>query len=405
MKINYLLMLSFILGLFGCNKAPKETVTEQAYGPFTIRKVIRTGKSFNMNYGMVEGSATAYEVLYNGKAISAGDLEANTGLPGIWRVFHLPDAPGPALILGSQSLVLVTDEGASARVTPLHAQSSEFASVQWLDRFDGQPGVFRQIFSSDEVDTSAELSGGRFLAINGALVLDTRTLDILPFRDRSNVDGYVPTGGEILAVSPDTGQVVMMATPGYSAKDTPEEQALICFPLRGGQPYAVPFSMTATRLGGLSEATTEWVLDHFAWSDDPSTGWRLGQRSFDSPPPRKGRLQYTRHQGYTYTLDGVTGEMVAPMVDHIQAVLGLSPDSLRPADHGSIKYVCFSVNGIDYLVDHQVDAGRLEVRANEDRGRIDDRSSPVWTIGSSFNRLLGEGRFQDFFLPEKGDGE
>ena len=405
MKIHDLLMLSFILGLFGCTRAPKETITDRTYGSFTVRQVVRTGKTFNANYGMVHASTTTYQVLYKGQPLVPDDLASNTGLPGIWRVFHLPDAPKPALILGSQSLVLVTDEGALARVTPLHAQTNDFASVQWLDRFDGQPGVFRQVFSSDDVDTSAELSGGRFLAINGALVLDTRTLDILPFRDRSNVDGYVPSTGEILAVSPDTGQVVMMATTGYDVADLPEEQALVCFPLRGGRPYAIPFSMATTRLGGLSDATTEWVLDHFAWTADPSTGWRLGLRAFDSPPPRKGRLQYTRHQGYTYTLDGITGEMVAPLVDHIQAVLGLSPDNFRPADHGSIKYVWFSVNGIDYLVDHQVDAGRLEVRANDDRGRIDDRSSPVWTIESSFNRLLGEGRFQDFFLPDEGDGE
>jgi hypothetical protein len=94
MKIHYLIMFKLILSLFGCSRAPAGSTTSQAMGPFTIETITRHGTSFNMNYGRVKTTSISYEVKYKNEPLQFGEkLEVNTGLPGIWRVFYLKDAP------------------------------------------------------------------------------------------------------------------------------------------------------------------------------------------------------------------------------------------------------------------------------------------------------------------------
>ena len=174
-------MLQFILGLFGCNKAPTNTIISSDVGPFTIETITQTGKAFNANYGMVNQTTISYAVKYKGEPLKMSDnLETNTGLPGIWRVFFLKDAPTPSLILGSQSLYLVTIENDKPVIKTLFEQGSDFASIQWLDSEEGQPGMYREVYSSDQADTEVELSGGRYMAISHAVILDTKTFQIYP---------------------------------------------------------------------------------------------------------------------------------------------------------------------------------------------------------------------------------
>ena len=86
-------MLQFLLSLFGC-KSGSSATTSSEVGPFTIETITRTGKTWNMNYGRVSYTNVSYDVKYKGNVITMGDsLETNTGLPGIWRVFFLKDAP------------------------------------------------------------------------------------------------------------------------------------------------------------------------------------------------------------------------------------------------------------------------------------------------------------------------
>src|SRR6187549_751369 len=111
MKIYPFLMLQFILSLFGCSKAPSTTITSSELGPFTIETITKTGKTYNINYGRVGYSNVSYDVKFKGEPIAfEGGLEDNTGLPGIWRIFTLHNTPQPTLLLGSQSLYLVTLE-------------------------------------------------------------------------------------------------------------------------------------------------------------------------------------------------------------------------------------------------------------------------------------------------------
>ncbi len=48
-------------------------------GPFTIQADAATGKTFNVNYGLVDSTNVAYSIWFQGRPIQApGQLESNT---------------------------------------------------------------------------------------------------------------------------------------------------------------------------------------------------------------------------------------------------------------------------------------------------------------------------------------
>ena len=158
----FLLVIRFC----GCEKPPRITVAKAIVGPFTVETITETGKIQNADKGFAEYANISYAVKYKNDPVEISEeIETNTGLPGIWRVFYLRESPKPALIVGSQSFYLITLEDETPKVTTLHEQRESFGSVQWLDSEDGQPGLLRMIYSSDERDTDLDLVGGRFLAI------------------------------------------------------------------------------------------------------------------------------------------------------------------------------------------------------------------------------------------------
>jgi hypothetical protein len=110
------------------------TQKEMAYGPFVIKVDAISGKSYNINYGMVNQTSIGYSIWYEGKPVEfPSALQTNTGLPFLWRVYALPDAPAPTLLAGSQSLYLIYVKDGKPVVEPVLEQGSDFASVQFLD--------------------------------------------------------------------------------------------------------------------------------------------------------------------------------------------------------------------------------------------------------------------------------
>jgi hypothetical protein len=97
---------------------------------------------------MVNQTSIGYSIWHEGKPVEfPSALQTNTGLPFLWRVYALPDAPTPTLLAGSQSLYLIYIKDGQPVVEPVLEQSSDFASVQFLDSEGGQPGTFNEVFS------------------------------------------------------------------------------------------------------------------------------------------------------------------------------------------------------------------------------------------------------------------
>ena len=190
---------------------------EMAYGPFVIRADAITGKSYNINYGMSKQTNISYSIWFEGKpVVFPSALQTNTGLAFLWRVYALPDAPVPTLLAGSQSLYLIYIKDGQPIVEPILEQSSDFASVQFLDSEAGQPGTFMEVFSRsdtlgmDQLDT---LKGGRYLLVSGHQVLDVQTGNLRLFnKDNNPVDNYsYPQPDGALAFSPDHKKIVFNA--------------------------------------------------------------------------------------------------------------------------------------------------------------------------------------------------
>jgi hypothetical protein len=396
MKIHQLIMLQFILALFGCKKAPTISTATSEIGPFTIETITEKGKSYNTNFGLSNYTTISYDVKYKGEPLAFGDnLETNTGLPGIWRVFFLKDAPKPTLLLGSQSLYLVTLEDEKPVIKPLYEQGSDFASIQWLDSEGGQPGVFREIFSSDEYDKETQLSGGRYLAISHAVVLDTKTLEIYPYNTNNEpVEGHNINGWNVLAFSPDSTQLIYYGSRYNEANYEIVYSALLSYNFRTGKTYAVPFDKMATKLKDQSKITAEWITDYFEWSKQEDGALKLVARKIDTPPFQKGVLVYQRNQGYIYTLDPVKETMRDQLSSFIQAELKLDPSQVYKIDGDYANRVYIKINNAVFMMVYGEYGQDLVFRQD---GQIDvtENKALMTRISKGFNALLNTGKFED----------
>ncbi|HJW31274.1 MAG TPA: hypothetical protein VJ508_18730, partial [Saprospiraceae bacterium] len=283
------------------------------------------------NYGRVSYTNIAYQVQYKGQDLQMSDkLETNTGVPGIWRVFLLKDAPEPALLIGSQSIYLVTIEKEKAIVKPLFEQGSDFASIQWLDSEEGQPGIYREIYSSDERDKDFELSGGRYLAISHAVVFDTKTFQLYPFNtNNEDVDGYGVSQHKALAFAPDSTQVVYYGSKFDQNDYSITYPALICYDLKAGKAYAVPFEKAATNAFDEFRLETEWVNDYFEWTKNDQGQMRLQLKKLSQPLLKKGIITFERFPGYEYRVYPVKEHMADLLYDYMKSQLSFDTTKVQ----------------------------------------------------------------------------
>lgn len=392
-------MLGFLLSLFGCKKSPGASATSSALGPFTLETIVTKGKTWNMNYGRVPYTRISYEVKYKGQSLQFGDsLETNTGLPGIWRVFLLRDAPKPTLLLGSQSLYLVTLEGEKPAIRPLHVQSSDFASVQWLDSEQGQPGIYREIYSSDELDRDSLLAGGRYLAISGAAVLDTKTLELFPFNTNNEwIDGYSTGQRRAIAFSPDSTQVVFCGQKQDAVDYMKTLYACLCYDFRTASSYAVPFDAEALYMKMEERIDEAFISDHFTWVKDTGGSYRLEAKN--SPVPHKGSLFYARYAGYQYILDPVQEEMIEKLFAYIREQLHLDMTGVvRTTEQYNDKYL-IPYQGTTLRLEYGQYGNDLVLIEADPKLSYEQNKELLGSLGKGFNALLGQGKYQDLFLP------
>jgi hypothetical protein len=398
-------MLQFILSLFGCKKAPTITTTSQAAGPFTIETITEKGKTYNLNYGRVNYTTISYDVKYKGEPLQLGDqLETNTGLPGIWRVFSLKDAPAPTLLLGSQSLYLVTLENDKPAIKPLYEQGSDFASIQWLDSEAGQPGAYREIFSSDEFDTETELSGGRYMAISHAVVLDTKTKETFPYNtNNESVEGYGINGWNVIGFSPDSTQLIHRGYRYDSANYEIIHLALLVYNFKTGERYAVPFDKYKLKLKNDDKITPEWIADYFEWKPMEDGKLKLAARPLDTLPYQKGILFFERNKGYSYTLDPVKESMLEHLSAFIQAELKLDPSAVYRMDGDYLNRLYIKYGDITLMLIYGEYREDLVLRQDAEID-IAVNKEIMTRLGKGFNAILSTGKYEvewNVIAPEK----
>lgn len=101
------------------------------YPPFTIKKKNVYSTRYDINTAnTVDNSRSYYSLYYQDQLISLPEaLNQNTGVPGLWKVLILRDAPRPALLAGSKSVYLLTEAPDTYKITPVSEQHSDFARL------------------------------------------------------------------------------------------------------------------------------------------------------------------------------------------------------------------------------------------------------------------------------------
>lgn len=280
---------------------------EMVYGPFVIRADAITGKVYNINSGMSKQTNISYSIWFEGKpVVFPSALQTNTGLAFLWRVYALPDSPVPTLLAGSQSLYLIYIKDGQPIVEPVLEQSSEFASVQFLDSEAGQPGTFTEVFSKsdtlgmDQLDT---LKGGRYLLVSGHQVLDVQSGKLMLFnKDNNAVDNYsYPQPDGAIAFSPDRKKIVFNAA--FQSWNTEQanlpdsEHALIVYDFETDKGYSVLYDDTDTRMKNFEDINLDWFNTYFEWNTNGDT---LSLKKWDKLPYWIGSYKESDNYYYLY---------------------------------------------------------------------------------------------------------
>lgn len=407
MKIVLLIGISLIACIywFYGRKSFRTIEKDISYGPFTIRATANTGRELNMNYGMVDRTQVAYSILYQGKAIEFPDgLQSNTGLAFLWNVYALEGARQPSLIAGSQNLYLIYINEGTPSVEPLLKQSHDFASLQFLDSNQGQPGLYEEVFSKSDtanLEQLNRLAGGCYLMIGEQTVLDIQTFEKWNFHVNNDaIENYsFPAPHGALAFAPDQKSIVFLAEfQSWNAQDEdlPEsENALVVYNYLKDTGYVVKFDNTATRLINIREANLQWFNRFFEWRKTQD-GYHLELIKYQKLPYWTGRFDST--DAY-YTLYPVKPSMLPVFLDFVLNQLGWTKANIvRDETH---EYT-------GHCLDLEFENTKLDIRFKEDEQSLSfsknlyvENSTKygllVKKIADTFDAELQSGKYQEHF--------
>jgi hypothetical protein len=404
--IPILLVAAFLyFRMKGNGEASGNFSKELQYGPFTIQVKASSGKTFNMDKGSVSYTNVAYSIFHNGKAVAfPGALESNTGLPFLWGVYALPGATDPTLIAGSQSLYLVYLKNGSPVVEPLLQQHHDFASLQFLDSENGQPGAFSEVFMKNNttgLDKLDSLEGGRYLMVSEHAVLDVQSRKIWPMnKDNNAIENYsYPSPHGALAFSPDQKTIVFKGefqswnTANENLPDS--EHALIAYHFEKDKGYAVVFDDTDTRMNSsFQDFGQEWFNTYFEWVTT-SDGDRLQLRPLEKLPHWTGRLSEDNY----YTLYPVKPGMLPVFFDFVLGQMAWTKDNILEDKSGEYSGRTISMGS---------GAVKLDIVFREDERELNlskhlyDDNNPasveaVKKIAAAFDGELSAGKHQGHF--------
>lgn len=384
----------------------KSTEKVFTYGPFTIKSAASTSFAADLKHGYVKQTDVAYSIFYEGKSIQfPKKLETNTGLPFLWRVFALPGAPTPSLIAGSQSLYLIYVQDKTLVVEPLVEQSSEFASLQFLDSENGQPGPYNEVFMESDpakMGTLDRLEGGRFLMISEHAVLDVQTLEIKRLNTKNeSLDNYsFPSPHGALAFSPDQTNVVFQAEfQSWNAQDDelPEtEHALVVYNFLNDHGYVVPYNDTETRMINVQNNNAAWLNTFFEWKQDKSGKVKLQLRQLEKTPPWVGTYKPEDHY---YTLYPVQPGMLPVFLNFVLNQIGGSKANILEDKTGEYtgRNLVLASGELKLDINFKEDEQKLTFSKHLYAETSPEYIKLVEKIASAFDDELSSGKHQEHF--------
>lgn len=411
MKIALLLAAILILAayLYSVFKDKQEAATKITkdiqYGPFVIKVSATTGKGFNMNSGIVEYTDVAYSILYNGQAVVfPGKLQNNTGLPFLWAVYSLTDAPDPTLVAGSQSIYMIYIKNNAVVVEPILQQGYDFASLQFLDSNNGQPGQHAEVFMKNEttnLDHLDRLEGGRYLLVSEHALLDVKTRKIWTINKNNNdVDNYsFPSPHGALAFSPDQKSIVFHAqfqswnTANENLPDS--EHALVCYKYEQDKGYLVKYDDTDTRMTDVQSIDQNWFNTFFEWQKS-AEGDHLQLRHLNKLPNWTG--QFDPKDNY-FTLYPVKPGMLPAFLEFVLTQMGWSKDNILEDKTGTYTGHTITLGSGDMKFDivYQEDEKKISFSNYRYGTKTPENIALVKKIADAFNDQLTDGKYQEHF--------
>jgi hypothetical protein len=409
MKIALLLIAFIALAvyLYSAVKSKRETSVskEIQYGPFTVQVSAKTGKSFNVNYGMVNSTSVVYSILYEGKpVVFPGALQNNTGLPFLWNVYALHGAPDPTLVAGSQSLYLIYLKNGAPVVEPILEQGYDFASLQFLDSNNGQPGAYSDVFMKNQatgLETLDTLKGGRYLMVSEHAVLDVQTRSIWHMNKNNDaVENYsFPSPHGALAFSPDQKSIVFNAefqSWNSSDENLPDsEHALVVYNYEKDSGYAVKYDDTDTRMIAVQNIDQQWFNTYFEWEKSPA-GDHLRLRTLKNLPNWTGK--YDPRDNY-YTIYPVKPGILPVFLDFVLGQMGWTKGNIIEDKTGEYEGRRITIGSGELKLDigFQEDEQKLTFSQNLYANKTPEYEALVKKIADAFDAELRAGKYQEHF--------
>ena len=410
-----------LAALFGCSTTKQESLVS---GPFEICWDVtesRSGAWFNNGGDFNAKQYTAFfSVRYQGKRVQVpafdrywGSPRAGTGkekpVAYFWQALFLKDAPRPAVIVGMHSMHLITEENGQPLVTPLHEQDGGFATYQWLDSDNGQPGAVNTVYLGDDSGSSRFLTGGRYLLVNSSVVLDVQTLQVYPCQLNTydlikKLDDYNAGQSFVVQLSPHGTQMVLVGSrPDPEDRMLSHQYGLVAMDFKKNTAYVVPFDRTDTQFFSVWDAGRKWIDTYFEWTTDPAGEDRLALRKFKRLPYWQGRWNLVEETGEiaSYQLMPVKNNMLPAFLEFIRKAAPVRTEKRVETPYWDVGD---SSEGppTDSLVtvDIHTDHGDLEVFLNPEEQTLtlrSENSSLTKQLGDAFDREMLRGKFQEYF--------
>lgn len=399
--------MSFLGTLFGCNSSKETGQGSAVSGSLEIKWTViqsRSGSWFN-NGG--DPNAKVYTSYFNINCQGQPVIIPSSGGPqkDFWQAWFLKDAPQPAVLAGIHSMYLITEEQGKAKITPLHEQDGDFATCQWLDSDDGQPGMMVHVTLGDDSHSSRDFSGGRYLMVNSRVILDVQTLEVYPFdlityEVLQKLENYHAGNSFVAQFSPGKTQMVLIGNRDNPANRMLYQYALVVIDFKKNTAYAVPFDRTETRFFSIWDADQQWMNTYFDWSTDEEGNEVIKLHAFDQLPYWQGRWTYSEETGQAseYKLQPVDTAMLPVFLDFIRKEVKINSEKRDEVD----TYASSGDQVIGQLVTVQLstDDGVLQVYLNPVEQSISltaDQADMIVRLGKKFDSEMSNGKYQEYF--------
>lgn len=348
-------------------------------------------------------------VKYQGKTLKVPQPDGKEA-DQFWQAKFLKNTPRPALIVGINSMYLISEENGAAKITTLDEQESDFATYQMLDGDHGQPGAIHRVMLMDDSESPRYVDEGRYLMVNGRIVLDLQTLEIFPFQINGyellrKLDGYNAFQSYAAQLSPQKTQIVLVGSRSNPENTLLRDQhALVVVDFKKNTAYSVPFDDTDNRFYTVWDFCGQWIDTYFQWSKDPATGEdRIAPRTFDRLPPWQGRWNRDELTGDTveYFLVPARASMVEALAGFIKKEVQVKSErdeQMHTHPHEALGRPAYLL-AEKFLV---LDSCELNLYYTEEYQQLTLKSSSehkelVRSLGNRFDEALRAGKFAEHF--------